>query len=164
MKQVIYILIVVFMLSCAKGPKQDTIEASVMEESEMVLESSVMDDIKEEFTYQSLTEQKLQDYYDLLVLQQQHPEFIEDIAAQLQELSNDSITIPEAVQKIVVKNVQAIGAPQVLSDSVQKIKLRFDIIADSGVQTDSITAIISTKKIRIENKDALATRVLFAKN
>ncbi len=167
MKQLFYISIALLLISCANNRKEvpmEAIESVEMDKTETVLESAAFEDAKETFTYQHQTEQKLQDYYDLLVLQQQHPEFIEDITAQLQELSKDVIAIPDATQNIIIKNVQQIEEILQLSDSTQKIKLRFDIIAGNSITRDSITATISTKKIRLDNEELIATKVLFSKN
>ncbi|MCF6348758.1 MAG: hypothetical protein L3J20_10735 [Flavobacteriaceae bacterium] len=163
MKRLLYIFVVLLITSCAKSRKEVPIESVEMDKTETVLESAAIEDAKEMFTYQHLTEQKLQDYYDLLVLQQQHPEFVEDITTQLHELSNDSIIISDLIQKVNIENVQQIGEIQQISDSIQKIKLRFDIIANNSVKKDSITAIIKTKKISLDNEELISTKVVFTK-
>ncbi len=163
MKRLIYIFVVLFITSCANNRKEVSIEAVEMEKTETVLESSVMEDVKETFTFQHLTEQKLQDYFDLLVLKQQHPEFIDDIRAQLHELSQDTILISYFPQKVDIKNVQQIGKTQQISDSIQKIKLRFDISTDNSLKSDSITAIIKTKRITLDNEELISTKVVFTK-
>ncbi len=163
MKRLIYIFVVLFITSCTNNRKEVSIEAVEMEKTETVLESTALEDVKETFTFQHLTEQKLQDYFDLLVLKQQHPEFIDDIRTQLHELSEDSIIISYFPQEVDIKNVQQIGETQQISDSIQKIKLRFDISTNDSVKKDSIVAIIKTKRITLDNEELISTKVVFTK-
>ena len=166
MRKLVYIFIALLLISCANNKKEvptEAIESVDMEKTETVFESAALEDKKEAFSYQYLTEQKLQDYYDLLVLQQQHPEFKEDITAQLQELSNDVTAIPDSTQKITIKNVQQMGATLKISDSVQKIRLLFDIVTESTNKRDSITAIVSTKKVYLDQQEVISTKVVFEK-
>jgi len=164
MKRFLYIYAAFFMISCANERKNESpIEDVSIEKTETVLESTAFEDVKETFTFQHLTEQKLQDYFDLLVLKQQHPEFIADIRAQLQELSKDSVINADFPQKVAIKNVQQIGETLQVSDSIQKIRLRFDIIANNSIKKDSITAIIKTKKVSLDNEEFISTKVKFTK-
>ncbi len=164
MRKLVNIFVVLLIISCANEHKNEApIEGVNMEKNETVLESSAMEDVKEAFTFQHLTEQKLQDYFDLLVLQRQHPEFIDDIRAQLHELSEDSTIISYFPQKVDIKNVQQIGKTQIISDSIQKIKLSFDIITNNSLKKDSITAIIKTKTITLDNEELTSTKVVFTK-
>jgi len=164
MNRLIYIFVVLFIASCANNRKEAATEAVDMEQSETVLESTAFEDAAiETFTFQHLTEQKLQDYFDLLVLQQQHPEFIDDIRIQLQELSKDSVIKADFPQKVDIQNVQQVGETLQVSDSIQKIRLRFDIIANNSIKKDSITAIIKTKKVSLDNEEFISTKVKFTK-
>ena len=166
-KMLTYLSLLLLVISCAKNKNEAPIEnekAVEIDQIETVLESTATsEDVRETFEYQQLTTQKLQDYFDLLVLQRQHPEFKEDITTQLKELSKDSIKISETVQQITITNVQQIGAVKHLSDSLQKIVMRFDMISGNAVKSDSITALISTKKIHLDNREVTATKVLFSK-
>jgi len=166
MRKLLYIFIALFIISCAKKQKEAPIEATEsmeIDKTETVIETAAIEDKKEAFSYQNLTEQKLQDYYDLLVLQQQHPAFIEDIKTQLQKLSKDVITIPDATEKVTIKNVQQIGESQQVSDSVQKIRLSFDVVTENSKKRDSITALVSTKKLYLDQKEIISTKVVFEK-
>jgi len=163
MNRLIYIFVVLFITSCANNRKEAATEAVDMEKTETVLESTATEDAEEVFTFQHLTEQKLQDYFDLLVLQEQHPEFIDDIRTQLQELSKDSVIKADFPQKVAIQNVQQVGETLQVSDSIQKIRLRFDIIANNSIKKDSITAIIKTKKVSLDNEEFISTKVKFTK-
>jgi len=165
MKKLLYISIAFFIISCANNRKEaaiDAVESVEMEQNETtVLESTAMEDMSAEFQYQQITTQKLQDYFDLSVLQQQHPEFKEEITTQLQELSKDILIIEYSTQQAIIENVQQLNEIQRVSDSVQKIKIRFDIRTNDSVKSDSITAIIITKKIRLDDEEVTSTKVLF---
>ena len=163
MKKFIYIYTLFFIVACAKQPKNEAPLEQDMKEYEIMNENSALADISEEFTYQYLTKQKLQDYFDLLVLHEEHPEFGEDIALQLQELSNDNLDISNTSQKVLIENVQQIGATIKISDSIKRIRLVFDIVAKDSKKSDSITAIISTKKFYLDQKEVISTKVVFEK-
>ena len=165
MKKLLYISIAIFIISCANNRKEaaiDAVESVEMEQNETtILESTAMEDMSVTFQYQQITTQKLQDYFDLSVLQQQHPEFKEEITTQLQELSKDNLIIADSTRQVIVENVQQLSEIQRVSDSVQRIKIRFDIRTNDNVKNDSITAIITTKKIRLDDKEVISTKILF---
>ncbi len=167
MKKLLYISFALFIISCAnnkKEPAMDTVESVEMEQKKTtILESTAMEDMSATFQYQQITTQKLQDYFDLLALQQQHPEFKKEITTQLQELSKDILIIKDSTQQVIIENVQQLSEIQRVSDSVQKIKIRFDIRTNNNVKNDSITAIITTKKIRLDDKEVISTKILFEK-
>jgi hypothetical protein len=118
---------------------------------------------KEEFLYQQLTNQKLQDYFDLLLLQKNHPEFKNDIIKQLQDISDEQRTISATANNIKIQNIKQIGMPQKLSESVQKLTLSFDIVIGKTRQKDTIFAMINAKKISLDGKEFVSTKVFFSK-
>jgi len=163
MKKFIYIYVLIFIAACSNQPKKEAAIEEDIKKYETVLENSALEDMAEEFTYQHLTKQKLQDYFDLLTLQQEHPEFGEDLALQLQELSHDTLNISIASQEVSIENLQQIGATIKISDSIQRIRLLFDIIVEGSKKSDSITAVISTKKVYLDQKEVISTKVVFEK-
>ncbi len=165
MKRPLYFLLLLFVLSCAKNksetPARDILE---MEAEEAVSEAKpILGNTSETFEYQHLTTQKLQDYFDLLLLQQQHPEFKKSITIQLQKLLKDSIALSHPVQEITIQNVQQIGNIQHVSDSIQKMKVHFDMIADNDTKSDSIVVFIKTKKIVLDGNTVIAAKLMFSK-
>jgi len=163
MKKILFLLLIFIVASCSKSKQEAPIEAIEANEEHMMLEDEPMIANTEVFTYQHLIEQKLQDYYDLLALKSQHPEFIEDITLQLEELSEGEISITNNRQKVLIKNVKQIGISEQVSDSIQKITIQFDILNDSISKTDSISAIIKTKKIILEDTKVVSTKIIFSK-
>jgi len=163
MKKVLYITLLLIVFSCSEAkreaPLMDT-EATEMSQETYPIENVALE---ESFTFQYVTQQKLQDYYDLMVLLKQHPEFKEDITLQLKEISKEKITIPDYTQLIRIENLQQLGDIQQVSDSIQKIDLQFDIIDNTNIKKDTITALIITKKIQLDNTDVVATKIVFSK-
>ncbi len=162
MKKVLSITLLFIVISCSNAKREapfmdsDTTEASpeVYPIENISLEKS--------FTYLHLTQQKLQDYYDLVVLLKQHPEFKDDITSQLRELSKSEIT-PNYMQQVRIENVQQLGKSEQISDSIQKINIQFDIVGKNNTKIDTTTAIIKTKKIIVDNKDVVSTKIVFIK-
>ena len=72
--------------------------------------------------------------------------------------------MPTITQKVTIKNVAQISSVQHLSDSIQKVLVSFEIASDHLEKTDSIMAIIKTKKIQIDDKEVIATKISFSKN
>ncbi len=161
MRRLLYIALIINVLSCAKQSKEAPIEVDAVEIQEnMVLESPMAKKADEGFAFQQLTQQKLQEYYDLIVLQKQHPEFKEDINSQLKELSRAKILV-DASEEVQIKNVQQIGKSEQASDTIQKIRIRFDVVGTNSTRTDTLTAIIKTKKMMLDNKEVVSTKVVF---
>ncbi len=163
MKKVLYITLLLIVFSCSEAKR----EAPLMdtEATEMSPEAYPIENIalEESFTFQHLTQQKLQDYYDLVVLLRQHPEFKEDITSQLRELSKDEI-ITNHAQPIRIENVQQLGKSEQVSDSIQKINIQFDIIDENIIKKDTIIALIKTKKIQLDDTEVISTKIVFLQN
>ncbi len=163
MRKILYLFLIFIVVSCSKSKQEAPIEAIEANEEHMMLEDEALMVETEVFTYQHLIEQKLQDYYDLLALKNRHPEFIEDITLQLNELSKGEIYVANNIQKVRIENVQQIGTSEQVSDSIQKITIQFDIFNDSITKTDSISAIIKNKKMILEDTEVVSTKIIFSK-
>jgi len=80
MKKIYYILIALIIFSCKNETSKslDTNDLIVEDDIDMLYEVSSNKNI----SYDTFTTERLQDYYDLLVLKQKHPEFIKSIKEQ----------------------------------------------------------------------------------
>ncbi len=170
MKKTYYILICLAIASCAKG-KSKNMEAIAVEAVDYV-EYEVADD-KTYFNsniettdhqYENIVTQKLQDLYDLTLLQKKHPEFKEDINAQLRELTIDSIVLSNGLDKISIENIRQNGSLTRFSDSVQKMKLNFDIVSNDTVMKDSIFVKIISKTMTFDNENVKTNKIRFSKS
>lgn len=157
MKKVSIIILLIFIFSCSKARK----EADMMK-NEVLIETT-NEDSYEEFEFQNISKQKLQDLYDLLVLQNKHPEFTTDIIKQLKEISKDSISISNKIENITINNIAVIESIQKISDSIQIQKIDFDITSNLGTSKDTLLVMIKTKKVRIDDEQFESTQVTFKK-
>lgn len=161
MKKLIYIIYILIFISCKDNVANKSFESPILE---------VEDDV-EEFqysinsgvnTYQNLSIQKLQDYFDLIKLQEKHPEFKDDILLQIRMISND--TIPNYIGNFSIENIHQSGKVEIVSDSVQKIKLVYDVVSESYKGVDSIFAVIIFKAIQLEGVETISNKVMFSKH
>ncbi|MEM7087464.1 MAG: hypothetical protein AAF489_14855 [Bacteroidota bacterium] len=165
MKRLVHIVVVSFLLfSCANSNKEASMSGADLSEAE-VSESNPID-LSETtlMTNTDLAKAKLQDYFDLLILQQKHPEFKEDIRAQIRSLSESDLNISDSLSIISIENLRHTGPIERYGDSLQKIRFYFNLVSDNGRLEDSITAVLRTQKITLEQKEVTATKVTFERN
>lgn len=158
MKQFIYILLVLIFVSCSSREAKNNYEYN-----------STTEDVEDYYENYSLTNkyltvvtQKLQEYSDLLKLKKQHPELNADILVQLQSLSKTNIVAIDT--KYTIENIQQIGEIETVSDSIQKIKLKYNLVSKTENKQDSITAFIKTTVIVLDGRNNMSNKITFAKN
>ena len=162
MKKFIYILTCLLWMSCANETKHKSesieydMEAISKEEEHMYMNLEALN-------YEILVRQKLIDYFDLMRLKQEHPEFAKDIILQLQGFSIDSESIDSFKKIDSITNVRQIGKLIKDSETIQKMTLYFDVVSDNTIKADSILAIISNKSILMDDEMVLTTKVYFQK-
>jgi len=154
MKQISYIILFSLIISCSNKEMKSEMNSVVYNEEAIVK--------SEQFLNENITKQKLQDYFDLLVLQQKHPEFNEDIITQLKEISNENRTVSDTIAVQVV-NLNLIGKIQKISDSIQKMKITFDIVSENDIKKDTIITLIKTKKVMIDSQEFISNKLQFLK-
>lgn len=111
-----------------------------------------------------LITQKLQDFYDLIALNNKHPEFADDVTKQLKNYTSgpiDNFTVDDIV---LIKNIKQLGNIISVNDSTQKIKLTYKKVTKSIKAADTIYAIISNKTIMIDGKNLVSNKIQFSKN
>lgn len=123
--------------------------------------SEKVESINNSFVYEELAAQKLQEMYDLISLKDKHPEFAKTIKSQLKDYTNDSISISNSTD-ILIKNIKLKGEIVKVSDSVQKMKLFYDIISNNNTMQDSIWAIITINEIAFEGKKIKSKKIKFS--
>ena len=153
-KHIVIILMSLLLVACA-------MESNKVKNSEMISDIE-MDDMEVEaietvdnFKYstesgidQTLINEKLQDFYDLLALQNEHPEFTNEVIKQLKNYSTDSISDFNSETSVIIKNIRPIGDAEIINDSLKKLKLVYDKISDNKKTTDSIFALITMKTFK----------------
>ncbi|WP_157957347.1 hypothetical protein [Winogradskyella tangerina] len=113
---------------------------------------------------QALINEKLQDFYDLLALQNKHPEFTKEVIEQLRNYTSNSIEEFSSENAFVIKNISQLGQAEVLNDSVKKLKLVYDKISENVKVTDTIYALITSKTIVIDGESFKSNKIQFSKN
>ncbi|WP_299115471.1 hypothetical protein [uncultured Winogradskyella sp.] len=133
----------------------------VTEETDLEI---IVDNLDDESTINAqLISQKLQDFYDLVALQNEHPEFNNEVIKQLKNYTNDSINNFIAKDFTIIKNIKRLGNIIIVNDSVQRIKLSYDKVSNSTKKTDTIYAIITNKKVKLDNETLISNKIQFSK-
>lgn len=159
MRKCIWSIFILLCISCANKNKEMNAEADVVLKRNM----EYLKIEEREVSLENLTTQKLNEYFELLQLNNEHPEFNEDIQQQLNTLSKQSLFKVGDLTPISIKNIHQIGNVEKVSDSVQKIKLLYTVTFGSREITDSIYASIFFKTIQIEEVETLSSKVIFSK-
>ena len=156
MKKFVILLLILLSVSCKNHSNKyefSTDDISVSNENETIN--------KHTNTTETAAIPKLIEYLDLIKLSKQHPEFKEDILTQLQSLSKDSIIKLNYPNSFTIHNIRIENmAP--ISDSLDRVKLVYEIHLENEQKMDSIIAFISKKKIKIEGVNTLSTKVIFS--
>jgi len=151
---------VLIVLGCNSAGNEQT-EAAVDMSPSMVFEDNSVHML---FSQEDLAKQKLQDYLDLIVLRNAHPAFESDIKSQLQKLSNDGSLLLSNDRDAVYENIRLKNIVTTSEDIEQKVAFYVDIISEGNRTTDSITAILTKKRIDIDGEELISTKVRFEKN
>ncbi len=163
MKQLVYIVFIAFLIGCNNTSEENSLATSDSTESEFIEETAATT-IEEAFPYATITQQKLQEYFDLLAIKNEHPEFAETISAQLRQITTDSILLPNEQDSVAVKNLSAVGPFIKINDTLQKQSFLYTLASKTIFKTDTLTAHIITKPIEIEGDRTLAIKLVFKKN
>lgn len=155
MRQLLYIMIIICAWSCKN---HDAMELKSIEIEDT---NTVSKPIASDFTEIDLITQKLQEYYDLSVLQQQFPELEKELTSQIKALSNSEASVSSHTKDISIKNVSQIGSSKQLSDTITELVLKFEIHSEKRTQIDTITALVKTSKITIDNEDFTTRKIEF---
>lgn len=165
LKHIALLLLSLLLSACAMDNKSvkssnETIEMTTSAE-EMISSESIDD---KSAINTPLINQKLQDFYDLIALQNQHPEFTNEVKAQLKTFTKDSIAHFKTENTVIIKNLKPIGTVIQINDSTQKIKMTYNKVVNNAKIADTIYAIITNKKILIDNETLVSNKVHFSKD
>ncbi len=161
MKKVAYICFALVFLGCANVSEEKSFATSDMAENEATESAPI--NIEEAFPYATITQQKLQDYFDLVVLKNKHPEFAKTISEQLLQITRDSIVLPKGQDSVDVKNLKPIGDLFTRNDTLKYQKFEYTLASGNSLKTDTLTAYIISKTITIEGKPVVSTKVTLGK-
>lgn len=74
----------------------------------------------------------------------------------------DTLTI-KTNKNVIIDNLNLIKK-SIINNSTKEVKLQFDIIDNNTIIKDSVTAIITTKKMIIDGNESIATKIKFKKD
>ena len=156
MRKIINILFAWILCSCADSMNK---EAIVSDEESVLLEYEL--DSKN-LTIEKLTSEKLQNYFELIKLKNEHPKFQEDILEELKGISDEEFTKIDSSESFTIENIRMVGKGIILSDSVQKMILHYDFVSENQTKTDSIAAWIKTKSVLLEGVPKKSFKITFS--
>lgn len=154
MKKFIYILSVLLLCSCANRSSMD---------KENALEEILFEIPNSENNENTVLKEKLNRYFDLLKLKANHPDFETDLVSQLQNLSQNTIIEIENLKASSIGNIQVSDNILILSDSVKKIKITYDIVSEKTITKDSIYAYKTDTEITVDDYPMRSFKIKFAK-
>lgn len=153
-----YIWFILLCASCANNNKEMNVQADSNLKGDAYLNIEEREISLEEFTVQ-----KFHEYFELLQLNKEHPEFNEAIIKRLSTFSFQPLLEVDGLATISLKNIYQKGKIEQVSDSVQKLKLLFAIVNGDKEMKDSVYASIISKTIQIEGVEILSSKVIFSK-
>ncbi|WP_442264531.1 hypothetical protein ACSIGC_09180 [Tenacibaculum sp. ZS6-P6] len=154
MKQLIYIILVLLFISCANKEMNKTYDFT----AKSYTETSAL-----EITKHELLTEKFNQYFDLLKLKATHPDFEENIINQLQELSQNKILEINSVKEAEIENIQVTDQITFVSDSIEKIKINYDLVTPKLTVKDSIYAYKTSSEITIDGVSFPSLKIKFSK-
>lgn len=166
MKKIKNIFIFLIIVSCnndvsKKSESYDAVEFEKETVEDSYYAPEAYETLEEPFEYKELSTEKLQEFYDLLLLKSKHPDFNHAIVDQLKTYSKDTFSI-DSMTDIIIKNVEIMGEPIHISDSVQKMKLVYDLISKNKSRKDSIWATITSRSILIDDREKTSRKIIFS--
>ena len=172
MRKIVYIFIGLFIVSCAKNEASKSTDAYAVEALEDdIYEYEIAEkDLKLNYNigkstnneYQNLAITKLKEVSDLIHLKQEHPEFKEDIEAQLSALIQKDTNLKFSNSQISIENISQKGDIKKVSDSVQSVTLYFDIVSEKQTLKDSLNALITTKTVVLDGNSIKTNKIRFS--
>lgn len=156
MKTILYILTLVFIVSCKNDMKAES--------AEMVETSDAIDLEISSNSVEQLPIQKFNEYVELIQLKQQHPEFANDINAQLLSFTKDSASIFNYENGFTISNIEPVVKSKTESDSVEIFTLKFTVTTNSKVFQDSILTHVTSESDYLQTVETVTIKkVRFSK-
>ncbi|MDG5492297.1 hypothetical protein [Psychroserpens sp. SPM9] len=156
MKKILYILLLLFFMTCNNNEAMKTESTDI----EMVLDTE--DDFDKIISSpETLSIQKLEEYVDLIKIKQEHPEFEADINLQLSNFTLDNASVLNYPEGFSIANIQVAKKPKALTNNIQTLKLTFTVTTPSETFKDSIGAVIKSEPIQLDGKTQISRAITF---
>ncbi|MDO5968688.1 hypothetical protein Q4Q35_02605 [Flavivirga aquimarina] len=162
MKKGAYILLIVLGFSCKRESNKAPLFEAADIDYETVIESNTLE-LSEINSYETLSIEKLKEYFDLVKLKNQHTKFNEDITLQLKNYTSENLIDFKLSERGEIENVRQIGEIQKISDSLSRIQLEFNITFDNTRFKDFVFAYITSKTVLIDGGKLKSNKVRFSR-
>lgn len=154
MKTLLYILLILCVVSCKHNNE-------TMKSESVQMEVLSVDDIDFDIlSSEAISSKKLEEYFDLIKLKQEHPEFAAEIALQLKNFTKDSLGL-EYSKGFTISDIEQLGASKLVSDSIEQLVLGFRVSTNSETFKDSILIEISSKIIDLDGETRISKKIRF---
>ena len=165
MKKLICVFMILFFASCSNRAEKNMefSPVDIDDYNDQIEDLEISRIESNSMRYINLSQDKLQEMYDLVALKQSHPEFKKTIESQLKNYTLDSL-ITIAKEESHIKNVKIKEKIIQVSDSVQKMKLYYDIVSVTSTKPDSIWAEVITNTLVIDGETKIANKIKFSFN
>ncbi|TXG35273.1 hypothetical protein [Seonamhaeicola maritimus] len=154
------ILLFVLIFSC-KNESAYKLESTDVENE--VVEINKPAEFSEIDNYETLSAQKLSEYFDLLKLKSQHPDFEEDIVAQLKNYTSEQLIGFKINDDFEIQNIRLNGEQIKIADTLRKLQIEFDINSKFVNIKDSVFAYITSNTILVDGKELKSNKVRFSR-
>lgn len=154
------ILLFVLIFSC-KNESAYKLESTDVENE--VVEINKPAEVSEIDNYETLSAQKLSEYFDLLKLKSQHPDFEEDIVAQLNNYTSEQLIGFKINDDFEIQNIRLNGEQIKIADTLSKLQIEFDINSKFVNIKDSVFAYITSNTIVVDGKELKSNKVRFSR-
>jgi hypothetical protein len=111
-------------------------------------------DKNKQFTF---IQEKLQEYYDLLLLEKNNPEFGDEVRLQLDRLANFKVAITPDPVAISMQNIQYLSAER---DKKSKL-IQYKIMYRYNQQLDSLKATVVLTKLKVSTDTVFDHKIHF---
>jgi hypothetical protein len=149
MRNIILILIALFIISCSN-------DSSIISKEKSVV-------FNKEYSNETLLEEKFKEFYDLNILLKKYPDFKDDIEQRIKNFTSNPESIFELNDSTKIKNIQQKGALIKVSDSVQMTQVVYDLVTENSIKKDSVLAFITSSKVIIDSEEIISTKVNFTR-
>ena len=157
MKQFTYLFLIIIFFSCAHEKKRRHYNDAVYDVNANATNKV---SVPEKYTYEKIVKQKLENYIELLKLKELKPALESDIEKQLKDLSATRLHIRTDA---VIEDIHQVGEVKIVSDSVQRIKLKFTMLYNIKKVEDSIYAFIKYSNIILDGKKIRSNKIILSK-
>ena len=150
------IVALIILYGCSNSKNEKSMEYSDIEEISIESSDNYAPE-KPNFSEFNIIEEKLQDLYDISFYVSKHPEFENDV------LKDNSGLIENLDEAAIISNLKPLTPIEAINDSIKSVVIEYAIKSGQLKRIDTVKAILSSKKIIIENEEISSLDIRFSK-